>query len=79
MSAKAARQEQWAKSPGPSQIRPPLEERVRRGVGFTKAIKVEGEVLAWSHPGRKGEPELPLLKSACWGRSAAFAGGRDVC
>lgn len=58
---------------------PPGGEGEPRSGGLGKEIRVEGGVLAWSHPGRKGESELPLPKSACWGRSAAFARGRDVC
>lgn len=80
MSVKAARQDGRANSPGPSQIRPPPPatpppggEGEPRSGGLGKEIRVEGGVLAWSHPGRKGESELPLPKSACWGRSAAFA------
>lgn len=46
--------------------------------GFGKDIRVEGGALASSHPGRKGEPGLLWLKSACWGHSAAFAGERNI-
>lgn len=59
-------------SPRPSQIRPPTGGEGETG-GLEKDIRVEDGVLASSHPGRKGESELPLLKSVCWGRSAAFA------
>lgn len=72
MSVKAARQDSGHPQPRAKPDQAPTGGEGETG-GLGKDIRVEGGVLAWSHPGRKGESELPLLKSACWGRSAAFA------
>jgi hypothetical protein len=76
VSAKAARKDQSAHLRGPrakSDQAHTRGEGETEGDGFGKDIRVEGGVLAWSHPGRKGEPVLLLPKSVCWGHSAAFA------
>lgn len=61
MSVKAARKDKTASI---AQGQP--DQAPTGGEGETgKDIRVGGGVLAWSHPGRKGESELPLPKSAC--------------
>lgn len=63
MSIKAARQDERANSPGPSQIRFPLEERVRQGVGV-RGRTLEQKVGYWlghilEERGSQRKPELP--------------------
>lgn len=56
----------------------PESSQTKGEEGFGKDLTVGGGVLAWSHPGRKGEPGPLWLKSSCWGHSEAFAGGKNI-
>lgn len=83
MSIKAARQDERANSPGPSQIGFPLEERVRQGVGV-RGRTLEQKVGYWlghileERGSQKEKARTALWKSACWVHSAAFEIGSTI-
>ena len=83
MIIKAARQDERANSPGASQIRLPLEERVRQGVGVGGRT-LEQKVGYWlghileEGGSQKGGARTALWKSACWVHNTAFEIGSTI-